>query len=418
VDIVYQVEEGPYVVMDQSYFTGNFRTKKKIIQNEIGVKQGEPFSMVSLLGGQRDIRNMDIFNSVQFKAIGLKEKSSTVNLFTEIEEKKPYYMQLGLGYESDTGAYANVRLGDHNLFGANKDAWISSEISQIGYEVKAGIKEPRFLGKKVSAALDLYGERKEEFNQNFGTKKIGSTLGFSKSLTRQISGQLGFRFEQRQQFRLDNWTPTPGVDDNDQFEPRTILAATPSVVYDTRDYFLRPRKGVYSSVTVDVSKGLDNTLDDFIKTRFDLRYYRSPLSRLTFALLGRFGNITSYSSDEAVPDDQLFFLGGTSSVRGFDENLLRFDVLGNPVGGRTALVGSLEARIDMGGNFETALFYDIGRLSNMAAPAVSDDFRSSIGAGLRYITAVGPIGILYGHKLDREEGESKGRWHFSIGYTF
>ena len=79
---------------------------------------------------------------------------------------------------------------------------------------------------------------------------------------------------------------------------------------------------------------------------------------------------------------------------------------------------SLEARIDLGRNFELALFYDIGRLSNMADSTVSDDFRSSIGTGLRYITAVGPIGILYGHKLDREAGESSGRVHFSIGYTF
>ena len=48
----------------------------------------------------------------------------------------------------------------------------------------------------------------------------------------------------------------------------------------------------------------------------------------------------------------------------------------------------------------------------------SDRFRSSVGLGLRYITPIGPMGLLYGHKLDREEGESAGRFHLSIGYSF
>ena len=56
------------------------------------------------------------------------------------------------------------------------------------------------------------------------------------------------------------------------------------------------------------------------------------------------------AESELVPDDQLFFLGGIQNVRGFKENLHRFDSQANPVGGKTAVVGSLEARIDMGMN--------------------------------------------------------------------
>jgi len=41
-----------------------------------------------------------------------------------------------------------------------------------------------------------------------------------------------------------------------------------------------------------------------------------------------------------------------------------------------------------------------------------------VGLGLRYITPIGPMGLLYGHKLNRKDGESAGRVHFSIMYTF
>ena len=46
------------------------------------------------------------------------------------------------------------------------------------------------------------------------------------------------------------------------------------------------------------------------------------------------------------------------------------------------------------------------------------DFRRSSGLGLRYLTAVGPISLAYGFKLDRRTGESVGEVHFSVGAVF
>ena len=42
----------------------------------------------------------------------------------------------------------------------------------------------------------------------------------------------------------------------------------------------------------------------------------------------------------------------------------------------------------------------------------------SAGAGLRYMTPVGPIGLLYGFKINRLKSEDLGMLHVSIGYTF
>jgi len=63
-------------------------------------------------------------------------------------------------------------------------------------------------------------------------------------------------------------------------------------------------------------------------------------------------------------------------------------------------------------------FFDIGSVRDAIVQEGSDRFRSSVGLGLRYITPIGPMGVLYGHKLDPEEDESTGRLHVSIGYSF
>ena len=105
-------------------------------------------------------------------------------------------------------------------------------------------------------------------------------------------------------------------------------------------------------------------------------------------------------------------------MRGFSENMLRFDENSDPRGGKAVLSGSLEARIHLGRNFEIPCFFDTGTVEDSLGTVRSGNFRSSMGTGLRYITPIGPIGILYGIKIDPREGESRGRFHFSIGYTF
>ncbi len=416
--VTYNVNEGAYVEMGNVYYAGNFRTRESILQNELGLETGEPLSLVRMLEGQRNIRNMDIFQSVRFKTIGLKEEEDRVNLLVEVEEKKPYFIEAGAGYESESGFFAHSKAGDHNLFGTNKNTWIGGEISQIGYRADTGLNEPRLFGSHVSATLALFTERREEFNQDFGTQVYGSSLMFSRKFFTHTTTGLGFRYERREQFLRDGEENALKTNEDDEFAPRSLLVITPSIRYDSRDSFIRPQTGVLSTFSVDISKGIRDSLDDFLRYRLDTRYFFTPFKRLTFALLGRCGYIQTYGSVGKIPDDQLFFLGGTRDVRGFSENMLRFDENSDPRGGSAVLSGSLEARIHLGRNFEIPCFFDTGTVEDSLGTVRSGNFRSSIGTGLRYITPIGPIGILYGIKIDPREGESRGRFHFSIGYTF
>jgi len=417
-DIIYQVTEGPKVTMGEVYFTGNFRTKEKVLRNELELNQGDPFSLVKMLGQQKNIRDMDNVDSVRFKIIGLKEKADIVHLIAEVAEKKPYFFELGGGYESNRGLFAHSKAGDYNLFGTNKHGWIGGEISQIGYRGDIGLVEPRFFGTRTALLLNLFTERVEEFNQDFGTKSYGTSAGFTRKLLPSLRTGLTFSFEQRDQYLLYPAIPAAAYGSGSELQSRSILITTPSISYDIRDSFIRPTKGIFSYLSVDVSTSLQNSLDNFLKYRFDVRYYITPFNRLTIACLAKAGYISTYRSAWTIPKDQLFYLGGTLDVRGFDENLLQYDIAGNPVGGKTALSGSIEARIYLGGNFELAPFFDTGSIRDNFDGGGPDSFRSSVGIGLRYITPIGPIGLLYGHKLNRREGESPGLFHFSIGYTF
>jgi outer membrane protein insertion porin family len=414
--VTYEVDEGSLVRMGQVACTGNFRTQRRVIDNELKLDPGEPFSLKKFLESQRNIRDIEAFDSVRFNTYGLKEKEDRVNLLLELEEKKPYYVQSGVGYDTERKFYGNILAGDRNLFGLNKGIWASTEISQIGYRGDLGIVEPRFLGTRIKSAINMFSEKREDFNTDFGTRERGVSLSFNRKIFQKFNADLSFVYTYKKQYPRDSEPISLG--EEDEYEPREILTISPSLVYNSIDSYTRPRKGLLSSLLLDFSKGINSSLDDFFRYRFEVRKYYTPIENLTFALRGRVGDITPFEDASTIPEDQLFFLGGTSTVRGFDENLLRFDSAGKGVGGLTTVLGNIEARIDLGPDFEVSFFYDIGSVRNAIVDEGSDEFRSSVGVGLHYITQIGPMGVYYGHKLNRKDQESAGRFHFTIGFRF
>jgi outer membrane protein insertion porin family len=415
-DVTYDIDPGPQVQVGRIFFAGQVRTREPFLRREIGLTPGEPFNLEKILASQRDVRDLGVFKSVQVRSIGLKEKDATVPLLVSLRENKPYFFELGGGYQSDKGLYGRGKLGDRNLFGTAKSGWLSGEISEVGWLAEAGLSEPRLLGSRFSADAGVFVQHETPFNQQFGTDTAGATLTISRSWHKHLTTALGLRFEQREQFLRDG--ELDAAIDPAVLDPRAIIVTTPSVRWDDRDSFIRPRSGRVANLSVDISKGLDNALDDFFKYQFDGRLFYAPAERLVLAGRLGVGYLQPYGAGGQIPQDQLLFLGGTNSVRGFGENQLRQDYSQTAVGGRLTLLGSLEARYDLGRNFEASLFLDTGSVRQAVVEEGDDDFRWAAGVGLGYLTPIGPIGLFYGHKLDRRENESAGQFHLTIGYSF
>lgn len=417
----FDVTEGPLVKMGKAYYSGNFRTKEKVLSDAIEIEEGDPFSLMKMLEGQRNIRNLGIFNSVKFKTIGLKEKNDTITLFAQLEEKKPYFISLGSGFESDRGFFLEASTGDYNFFGTGRHISLGGEISQTGYKEELTLTDPRFLGTNISSEFNIFAEKVEEFSQTFGTHEKGISVGFRSKFFTHYTAGLDYGFSHKNIYRRfdEETTDTSEEDDSDvTYGKSTSFTVTPSISYDTRDSFIRPQKGHYVYVTTEISKGLEDSQDDYIKYRFDTRYFRKLSKRLTLAGLLRFGYIDPYGAAGQVPEDVLFYLGGIGSIRGYKENTFEYDEEGDTIGGRFSGQASIEARLYLGYSFEVTLFYDAGKLSYLDNQKKVGDIKTTTGLGLRYVTPIGPIGFMYGVKLDKNPEESPDRWHFSMGYSF
>ncbi|MBW2042662.1 MAG: outer membrane protein assembly factor BamA [Deltaproteobacteria bacterium] len=415
-DILYEIHEGPFVTVGGIYVRGNFRTRKSVIADRLAIRQEEVFSLKKIFESTRNVSRIQALEGADLQLVGYEEKKDEVDVMFHVAEKRPYLFEIGAGYDTAREYYLLGRLENRNLLGVNKRIWLGGDYSRISHRGEAGISDPDFFRSGISASGTLFTEKQEKKNQIFGIRNYGGTLGFQKPVSETVRAGLAFRYEARKQYRLND-EPIP-PEDQEQYEPRTLFVVTPSLDYTSVDSTIRPKKGFIARTSVDASKGLDNTIDDFFRYRLEARYYYTPVNRLTLAARAGAGLMHAYSPGDDVADDQLFYLGGLGSVRGFHENKLRTDAAGNAMGGRVELFGNMEARYALGAGFEASLFYDFGAVRDAEKEEGDDGFRSSLGVGLSYITPVGPISLMYGHKLDRKEDESAGRIHFSIGYTF
>jgi len=418
-DIIFHVYKGKKVRIGHIYFHGNFKTRRSELQEVLSINPGDNFSLSKTLNAQQNLRDMKIFNSVKLTPLGLKEKKDKIHLFVDVEEKKPLFLELGGGYKTEKGAFGHVRLGDKNLAGENISTWVRFEQSEVGYHGEFNIHDPDLFGERIDTGFAYYIERLKEFNQTYGTQTYGWSLSLNRDWLKRIRTDINFRYERRRKFLRVALRDNEDTEMTaEELQPRSLIVTTPSILYDSRNSFIRPRKGIYASYAMNISQGISNSLDDFIKHYLEIRGYLQWNEYLNIAITGRYETIEAYGALEKIPEDQLLYLGGSSDVRGYKENMFLYDDKDAPVGGETILSGSVEARYDLGLNFEIFVFFDAGQLLDIRKEVPINQFRSSTGGGLRYHTPIGPIGFMYGLKNHVFGNEDRGRLHFAMGYSF
>jgi outer membrane protein insertion porin family len=152
------------------------------------------------------------------------------------------------------------------------------------------------------------------------------------------------------------------------------------------------------------------------------------MRRFVVANRVRLGSITSPGSEDVnVPFFKRYFLGGSTSIRGWSRyQVSPLSGSGLPIGGYTVMEGSTELRFPIRGNFSGVMFVDYGNVWNRAWDFNLNDMVYAAGPGLRYNTPIGPVRFDFGYQLKRVDnllvnGEPEThRWrvHFSIGQAF
>jgi translocation and assembly module TamA len=193
-----------------------------------------------------------------------------------------------------------------------------------------------------------------------------------------------------------------------------------SVTYDSTDSLLDPTQGVRATASIAPYPALLGSDPGIVVTKAQASTYYALDEEARYVLAGRIGFGSIVGADLAeIPANRRFFAGGGGSVRGYEYRTLGpKGPFGDPIGGRSLLEGSIEARIKITDTIGVVPFVDMGTAFEGSLPDFDERIRVSAGLGLRYYTGVGPIRLDVAFPVNRERGDSLAAVYISLGQSF
>ena len=429
VDVAFKIVENEVNYVEEIIIQGNEKTKDKVIRRELRIYPGDRFSGEKIRKSKRRLENLGFFEEIGFDTHPTS-RPNWQKLIVEVKEKKTGYLSFGGGYSSVDKLVGFVELRQRNFdyrnwktfTGAGQDLslYISSGTLTETYELS--FTEPWIFDYPVSFGFDGYKkghEREGDVGYGYEVEAKGGRLRLGKEFNDYLKGGISYRLENVEIKDV----PSEATSDLKEEEGKADLSSVEmSLGWDKRDNVFDPSQGFYTSLSFQITGGFLGGDKDFLKSLFRFSKYISVKKRSVLEFKLRAGIAYPFSDTEKVPIYERFFAGGASTIRGYHERKVGpiDSVTEDPVGGEALFIVNLEYVYALNKFLRVAAFFDSGNVWRERSDFLSGGVKSSIGAGLRLKTPIGPISLDYGWPLNKEPGEEKkaGRFHFSISRGF
>jgi outer membrane protein insertion porin family len=417
VDLDFKADKGRKVYVGQIDIAGNTKTLDNVIRREFRLKEGELFNGKKLKRTKQRINNLGFFEDVRIDTKPGKEPDK-LDVETTVTEKPTGSFTIGAGFSSVENLIFSASVSQDNIFGRGQKLAFSTELSSRRNNFNVSFTDPRLLDSDVTAGIDLFNRKSNFFS--FESRNRGGGIRLGKAIGEYDWLGINYRVENVRTSEIEEDQETNFLFNGE----RTTSRIGPTFIRDTRDNFLNPTKGWRHVVKLELG-GLGGL--KFYRTNYEITYYRKIVGKLVGAAHGEFNYADGYSGD-VLPIFERYFMGGPNSLRGYTiRDIGPKDSTGDPVGGTQSLLFNLELQYPITKSFRAFTFYDRGNVFGDGTDITTTredinlaDMRSSIGAGIRFISPFGPIGFAYGYKLDRDEQDQNkvGEFHFTAGSGF
>ena len=407
VAIVLRVAPGEATTVDHVVIAGLETTREAVVRRELAVKEGEPLGLNRVLESQRRLGALGLFDRVTITEMD-PESPLRRSVVVRAEEGPLTAVSYGVGYAEREKLRGSAEVTRRDLFGMDRSFTLFARASfQPSFRLLATFREPYFLRRKQE--LFVTGFREEEDRDTFKFSRTGLTVQTAHTLPGSWRLILRETYEETRTYDTTQDCLTFGR----EFCPGTLSGPSASLVHDTRDDPLDPRRGLFlltdGLLSLHVLGG--NTL---VKGFVQASTYQLLAADVVVALSGRVGLARTFDPRQPlVPTPDRFFAGGDYSLRGFGVDEVR------PGGGNALLLAGVELRRHLFRSFWVAAFAESGNVYPLVSDIRLDDLRYTAGLGLRYKSAVGPLRFDWGYKLNHRPEDTKSyHLHFTIGHAF
>lgn len=421
ISLTFTINETPRVFVERINVNGNIRTLDKVLRREMQLVEGDPFNRSKLAKSERNIKNLDFFESVEIDVSQGSAPDKTV-VDINVQEKSTGEISIGAGFSSTDGPLADLGIRERNLLGKGQDLLLSTAIAGSKSEINLAFTEPYFLDRDLSAGFDVFHVTRDlQDESSYDQKRTGGGL--------RLGYPLSENWRQSLRYTLENNDITDVDSDasrfiRDQEGKRLTSAISQRLTYDTRDSSVFTTSGMLYWFDTELA-GLAGDAK-YVSAKTGASYFYPLHDQWTVNVLGEVGAVEGYS-DTDVEINERFFLGG-SSLRGFERSGVgpRDSSTNDALGGNIFYRGSVEMSFPVGLPKEMGIkghtFTDFGSLWDIDETGVEvqdeSSIRASAGVGVSWRSPFGPIRLDFAFPYSKEDYDEEEKFRFDFGTRF
>ena len=353
VDLTLDFDEGKQFFVHRIEFSGNTKTRDKVIRRDLLVNEGEMFNTrlwdLSILR----VNQLGFFNPIKKEdyKINQNSKDHTVDINLKVHEKGRNSIGFSGGISGLAGNFFGFNYSTNNFMGLGETLSVGVQTGQFEKMYTFGFTEPYVMDRPITTGFTIF---KSEVNfdqlrqtaiysgisqtalssafgatsfQNFAQSSKGITafasyplkrhfarLGLTYSFT--VSSLQTFSLASQQYFQALNFQNI--VQGPNSLTGISSSAFMPTFNYSTVDNWLDPHRGksIYAGLQFagSILGGNVNSITPSIEVKY---YHPINHNRNTLAFHSLFTSISGYGG-RVPPPFSRFYMGGENDIRGFD----------------------------------------------------------------------------------------------------
>jgi translocation and assembly module TamA len=333
----------------------------------------------------------------------------------EAGERAHRTVGVGAAYNTTEGAAAKVFWENPNLFGQAEYLHLSVEAGTQKVGAAGTFRRPDFLA--ADQDLVAHAEIAREHPVAYDSRHVRLSAGVERRFRPGLIASFAVSLEKANVDQEANIAPVAASERSQRY---ALIGLPLLAKLDRSDDLLNPTSGYRVQGSLVPYRSFAGSRLTFVSERVAGSVYRrlGESDRYVFAASAALSSIQGASLPE-LPADKRIYAGGGGSVRAYGYQMAGpLDAGGNPIGGRSSLELSLEARIKITQTIGIVPFFDAGSFYRTPLPQLSDGIFYGPGVGLRYYTPFGPVRLDVATPLRRRPADGLVQVYISLGQAF
>lgn len=417
-DVTIKISKGNLVHVNRINIKGNTRTRDRIIRREILVKEGGILDASAVRKSSERLQRLNFFEEVNVTPEPTAQENQ-MDIVVDLKEKPTGTFSIGAGYSSVDNLMFMSQITESNFLGKGQKLSLQANLSSSSNQYNLSFTEPRLNDTKLLFGYDLYNWSREF--DDYTKNSTGGSLRFAYPVWEKWNLGWGYGFDDT---NLTDVLPTASIGIRESLDIETTSYIRLGLSQDSRDRFVDPSKGMLTSFSIKHAGMFLGGDSSFTKYEASSSWYYPIWKDTIFHVKGSIGYVIE-NEEKKLPVYEKFYLGGMSTIRGFDNGKIS-PLAPNELGGYDRIGGEKMWYANFEWIFplfkeaglKGLIFFDTGNVYSDSESWSLGDLRYSVGLGFRWLSPMGPLRLEWGYNLDPEPGEKQGLWDFSIGGSF